>query len=348
MREGFEQTGNIQQTSTGYLQLAAGSVAQRPTANNGMMRYNTDYGQFEFYSANTWSNAATLASVAASYLPLTGGNLSGNLIFTSGRVELAAGNATAPSLTFSSNLAAGVYYTAAANSISFTIDGANAMVIQANAATPSFVFSAQDGLSIPSGTTAQRPTVANAGTIRWNTTLTGTNTTGAWDTYDGAGWDTHAYVQIPGADAVLSESMHFVYDTTRSKYLTSSQQKSYYIAASVATNDYINWDSQFSTDFGDMMPYNGTITGFSVYVTNINKCIRSVSVYTGPASATENTGIYTFGSTTSTTSFQGSKTNVNLDFAAGDKIQVRMRFSSGTTGNAWTNMNLIMFYRWRL
>jgi hypothetical protein len=42
-------------SSTGYLDLPAGNVAQRPvTGVNGMIRYNTASDNFEGYKANTW------------------------------------------------------------------------------------------------------------------------------------------------------------------------------------------------------------------------------------------------------------------------------------------------------
>ena len=74
MREGFEQTGNIQQISTGYLQVANGTTAQRPIANNGMIRYNTDYGNIETYISGSWSNNLTV----------TGSVSSGQVLFSNG------------------------------------------------------------------------------------------------------------------------------------------------------------------------------------------------------------------------------------------------------------------------
>jgi hypothetical protein len=365
MREGNEQTGNIQQLSTGYLQLASGTTAQRPTANNGMMRYNTDFAQFEFFAANAWSNAVTATSVAATYLPLAGGNVTGNLgvagnlsmsagslsltvgnvtmtsgnvILTSGKVELATGNATAPSLTFGSNLKAGAYYTT--NAVSITADGSNTFVVQSNVATPSFLFNSIDGIALPSGTTADRPVTVTAGIHRWNTTL------GGFDSYDGVNWDTHSTASLTGADSIASEPINFVYDTTRSKYLSQATMSQYYIATTVATNDFITWDSIFSSDVGLIMPYNGCITGWGVYITNINTCARNVSVYVG---ATENTGQFLIGGTgTNTGAYSLTKTNANLNFSAGNNIRVQMRFAAGTTGHGWTNMNLIMYYKWRI
>ena len=56
MREGNQQTGNIDQLSNGYIRLASGNTAQRPAVPiNGMLRYNTDIANFECYASNMWS-----------------------------------------------------------------------------------------------------------------------------------------------------------------------------------------------------------------------------------------------------------------------------------------------------
>ena len=55
MRTGAETTGNITQSSTGYIQLASGTTAQRPASPvNGMARYNTDLVAFEGYQNGSW------------------------------------------------------------------------------------------------------------------------------------------------------------------------------------------------------------------------------------------------------------------------------------------------------
>ena len=41
-------------TGTGAVDLPAGTTAQRPTPSNGMIRYNSDDGQFEGYAAGEW------------------------------------------------------------------------------------------------------------------------------------------------------------------------------------------------------------------------------------------------------------------------------------------------------
>jgi len=46
--------GNINMTGTGAIDVAAGTTAQRPTASNGMFRYNTDDNAFEGYANGAW------------------------------------------------------------------------------------------------------------------------------------------------------------------------------------------------------------------------------------------------------------------------------------------------------
>jgi hypothetical protein len=67
-------TGNISLT------LPSGTTSQRPGVPiNGMIRYNTDTTAIEFYINNVWN---LLGGSQSSYLPITGGTLSGNLILS--------------------------------------------------------------------------------------------------------------------------------------------------------------------------------------------------------------------------------------------------------------------------
>jgi hypothetical protein len=54
-KAGGTLTGNVDNTSTGYFDLPAGTTAQRPgTANSGMIRFNIDLTQFEGYNGSAW------------------------------------------------------------------------------------------------------------------------------------------------------------------------------------------------------------------------------------------------------------------------------------------------------
>ena len=46
--------GNINMTGTGAIDVAAGTTAERPTASNGMFRYNTEDNAFEGYANGAW------------------------------------------------------------------------------------------------------------------------------------------------------------------------------------------------------------------------------------------------------------------------------------------------------
>jgi hypothetical protein len=53
-KTGDTLTGDLANTSTGYLQVAAGTTAQRPTGANGMTRYNTTLGCLEAFVQGAW------------------------------------------------------------------------------------------------------------------------------------------------------------------------------------------------------------------------------------------------------------------------------------------------------
>lgn len=53
-------TGNITFNSTGTIQVPVGTTAQRPTAVQGMIRYNTTRGCFEGYDGTQWINMSPL------------------------------------------------------------------------------------------------------------------------------------------------------------------------------------------------------------------------------------------------------------------------------------------------
>ena len=49
-------TGNVTFSSTGFIAIPAGTVAERPASpTQGEIRFNTDYGQFEGYYGTDWS-----------------------------------------------------------------------------------------------------------------------------------------------------------------------------------------------------------------------------------------------------------------------------------------------------
>jgi hypothetical protein len=70
---GLKLSDNSVLPGTGSVTVPSGSTATRPgTPVNGMMRYNTTTGKFEFYQGNTWVNpvsAGISGSGTANYLP---------------------------------------------------------------------------------------------------------------------------------------------------------------------------------------------------------------------------------------------------------------------------------------
>jgi hypothetical protein len=55
-----DASGNTTFNSTGTIQVPVGTTAQRPTAVQGMIRYNTDRGCFEGYTGSAWVNMSPL------------------------------------------------------------------------------------------------------------------------------------------------------------------------------------------------------------------------------------------------------------------------------------------------
>ncbi len=58
-------TANLSINGTAALDLPAGTTAQRPTGDNGMLRYNSDNNRFEGFQNGSWQDILTDASLAA-------------------------------------------------------------------------------------------------------------------------------------------------------------------------------------------------------------------------------------------------------------------------------------------
>lgn len=73
--------GSLKNTTindTGFLQLPVGTTAQRPTAANGMMRYNSNTGLAEVYAGGAWKGLA----LGSEYETLNFVGNNGNLTIT--------------------------------------------------------------------------------------------------------------------------------------------------------------------------------------------------------------------------------------------------------------------------
>ena len=78
-------SSDSQFTSTGALQISAGTTAQRPTGAVGKIRWNSDLTQYEGYNGSTWSllggavvsnDTATSTNVYPLFASATSGNIS--------------------------------------------------------------------------------------------------------------------------------------------------------------------------------------------------------------------------------------------------------------------------------
>lgn len=53
----WDANGSLSVNGTGYIDIPAGTTAQRPgTANTGMLRFNSDFSRYEGYDGNAWGS----------------------------------------------------------------------------------------------------------------------------------------------------------------------------------------------------------------------------------------------------------------------------------------------------
>lgn len=86
---------NLYQTGTGATRIPAGTTAQRPTAKQGQVRYNTDLSAFEGYSGSNWGSLGGLIDVDQDTKIIAerfASNDSDTLTFITGGVERASLN----------------------------------------------------------------------------------------------------------------------------------------------------------------------------------------------------------------------------------------------------------------
>lgn len=89
--------GDVALSGTGYLDLPAGTTAQRPgSPNSGMIRFNTTLGQFEGYNGTAWSavgGGATGGGSDAVFLE-NGNTVTTNYTISSSKNAVSAGPVT--------------------------------------------------------------------------------------------------------------------------------------------------------------------------------------------------------------------------------------------------------------
>ena len=82
MRHGKITPGNVEQNSTGYLKLATGTTAQRPTTGaEGMMRTNSETKAVEYFVDGQWRSIFGTGELSVEQIPSALGGLSDPLLF---------------------------------------------------------------------------------------------------------------------------------------------------------------------------------------------------------------------------------------------------------------------------
>lgn len=145
-------------TNTGALTLPVGNTAQRPTAANGMMRYNTTTSTAEYYSGAGW--VATTTPYLAQVLVVAGGGGSGGYGGAGGAGGVIQGTVTLVSGT-NYSVTVGAGGTAAVNRNSAATNGGDSVFAYIRAtgggkggsdnSNASYVASVMDGGSGGSG-----------------------------------------------------------------------------------------------------------------------------------------------------------------------------------------------------
>lgn len=192
-------TGVVKINSTQSLQIPVGSSGQRPTAATGQIRYNTDLGRFEGYNGTVWYQLGGISDVDQNtyILPESSVNANDNIMtFVAGGVNVATLTSTTftvnqvdvDNLRFSGNA---ISATNSDGDIVFLPNGIGAVVVdnlrfsgntitnsQLNAVTEINVtgdgyirIPGTNGMVLPSGGSATRPSSVETGLMRYNTDL---------------------------------------------------------------------------------------------------------------------------------------------------------------------------------
>jgi len=146
------------------------------------------------------------------------------------------------------------------------------------------------------------------------------------------------FAQITGFDGSLSESMLFVSDATRlNKNLTVETNTFAFGRTSVSSNAYLYHGGAKDGTTGPIMPYNGVLCRGSLYCEDAKGQSRNFSIY---VNGVENPNIFTISGTGAQSD---SDTALDIDFVAGDRIQVRGRGPGGKINDT----NVLLWVKWK-
>ena len=183
---GGTMTGDLIINTTGSIQIPVGTTAQRPTAAQGQLRFNTTTSKPEIYNGSAWAdvgggvesvNSAT-GAVTLDTDDISEG--SSNLYFTNARADARIAAATTDDLSEGST---NLYFTTARANSAFDgrLSGSTGVTVSngavsigqdiATSTSPTFqnlTLSGTDSIKVPSGTTAQRSGSPANGMLRYN------------------------------------------------------------------------------------------------------------------------------------------------------------------------------------
>jgi len=183
---GGTMTGDLIINTTGALQIPVGTTAQRPTAAQGQLRFNTTTSKPEIYNGSAWADVGggvESVNSATGVVTLDTDDISEgstNLYFTNARADARIAAATTDDLSEGST---NLYFTTArANSaIDGRLSGSTGVTVSngaisigqdvATSTSPTFqnlTLSGTDSIKVPSGTTAQRSGSPANGMLRYN------------------------------------------------------------------------------------------------------------------------------------------------------------------------------------
>ena len=196
---GGTMTGDLIINTTGSLQIPVGTTAQRPTAAQGQLRFNTTTSKPEIYNGSAWADVGggvESVNSATGVVVLTTANIAENtnLYYTDARADARIAAADTDDLSEGST---NLYFTTArANSaIDGRLSGSTGVTVSngaisigqdvATSTSPTFqnlTLSGTDSVKVPSGTTAQRSGSPANGMLRYN------SSTNEFEGYANSAW----------------------------------------------------------------------------------------------------------------------------------------------------------------